>query len=180
MNKNKYLIIDLILDYCMANYPRIIFDIPKKDQIRLLNTMVYIAIFQKMANNHRYQPERIIEYFEFDEYETYLFNVSCSRLKRFGIIDTEYEWIEELLLVNRSFIYTIVVDRNDIGNSTIEIYQLADGAPLESSERSMTFIPKKIPDPLAQPVKPKTTTAVKAKPKNRIIKKNGRDRDFDR
>lgn len=180
MTPKKDFIIDLMLSFSNYYNPRMIFDIPKPDQIRLLNTMVYLAIYQKMANNHRYDIAKIVEYFEFDEYETYLLNLSCSRLKRFGIIDDEYMWIEELLPVDKSYIYTITYDRNDIGNSTIEFYQLPDGTPLASSERSMTFIPKKIPDPLAQSVKPKTTTAVKAKPKSKIIKKNGRDRDFDR
>lgn len=180
MTPKKDFIIDLMLSSSNYYNPRMIFDIPKPDQIRLLNTLVYLAIYQKMANNHRYDIAKIVEYFEFDEYETYLLNLSCSRLKRFGLIDTEYGWIEELLPVDKSYIYTIVVDRNDIGNSTIEFYQLPDGTPLASSERSMTFIPKKIPDPLAQSVKPKTTTAVKKKLRSRVIKKSNINNGFDR
>lgn len=176
MLAKKHYIIDLMLSFSNDYAPRMLCEIPKPDQIRLLNTMVYLAIYQKLANNHCYDVDRIVEYFEFDEYETYLLKVSCCRLRKFGLIDEEYEWIQELLPIDKPFIYTVVYDRNDIGNSTIEIYQLPNGSPLASSERSMTFMPKKLPNINNEPVKPK----VPIKPKGKIIKKNGRNRDFER
>ena len=51
----------------------------------------------------------------------------------------------------------------------ILVHQLPDSTPLASSERSMTFIPKKIPDPLANAVNPKASTPVKLKSKSKII-----------
>ncbi len=176
MTPKKYYIIDLMLN--LANECGILEDIDQFNKIRVLNSMVYLAIFQKYANNHRYDLDSIAEYFEFNDYETYLLSASCSRLKRFGVIDFEGGFIRELLPIDKTYIYTIVMNRNDIAASTIEIYQLSNGAPLESSERSITVIPKKLPTSINEPVKPKATT----KPKGRIIKKNSmyKDKDFGR
>ena len=146
----------------------------------VLNTMVYISIYQKFAQNHVYDPEKIREYFEFDDYEFYVFNASCSWLKKFKIIDGEQELIIELMPIDKTYIYTIVIDRNDIGNSIIEVFTLKDNTALSSSERSFTFKPKQITEILEESVKPKLTTLLKPNGKNKIIKKKTDDLDFDR
>lgn len=175
----KKLIIEMMLDFAHDYDPRILKDLNQRNKIQVLNTMVYIAIYQKFAQSNVYDQEKIREYFEFDDYEFYCFNVSCSWLKKFLIIDVEHDWIIELLPVDKTYIYTIIIDRNDIGNSTIEFFTLPDGTPLSSSERSLTFKPKQIPDLLVEKVKPKPIILVKPKGKNRIVKKNS-DLDFDR
>ncbi len=175
----KKLIIEMMLDFANDYDTQILKYLNQKNKIQVLNTMIYIAIYQKFAQSHIYETEKIREYFEFDDYELYCFNVSCSWLKKFLIVDDEHEWIIELLPVDKTYIYTITIDRNDIGNSTIEFFTLPDGTPLSSSERSLTFKPKQIPDLLAENVKPKPIILVKPKGKNRIIKKNS-DLDFDR
>ena len=176
----KKLIIEMMLDFAHDYDPRILKDLNQRNKIQVLNTMVYIAIYQKFAQSHIYEPQKIKEYFEFDDYEFYCFNVSCSWLKKFKIIDDEHEWIIELLPVDKTYIYTITIDRNDIGNSTIEFFTLPDGTPLSSSERSLTFKPKQIPDLLEDSTKPKPTILAKPKGRNRIIKKKSGDLDFDR
>lgn len=176
----KKLIIEMMLYFAHDYDPRILKDLNQRNKIQVLNTMVYIAIYQKFAQSHIYEPEKIREYFEFDEQEFYSFNISCFWLKKFKIIDEEHEWIIELLPIDKTYIYTIVIDRNDIGNSTIEIFTLADDTALSSSERSFTFIPKQIPDLLAENTKPKPTILAKPKNRNRIIKKKNNDLDLDR
>lgn len=175
----KKLIIEMMLDFANDYDTRILKDLNQRNKIQVLNTMVYIAIYQKFAQNHRYEPEKIQEYFEFDNYEFYCFNVSCFWLKKFKIIDDEHEWIIELLPVDKTYIYTITIDRNDIGNSILEIFTLADNTALSCSERSFTFKPRQIPDLLEDSTKPKSTILAKSKGRNRIIKKNS-DLDFDR
>ncbi len=176
----KKLIIELMLDFANDYDHRILNDLTQPNKIMVLNTMVFLSIYQKFAQNYRYDPETIQEYFNFDEYEFYVFNASCSWLKKFKIIDDEFDWIMELLPVDSSYIYTIMIDRNDIGNSTIEFFTLQDGVPLSSSERTFTFKPKQSPAPFFEPIKPKSTLPARPKSKNRIIKKNSREPDFDR
>lgn len=174
----KKLIIEMMLNFANDYDHRILNDLTQPNKIKVLNTMIFLSIYQKFAQNYRYEPEKIQEYFEFDELEFYIFNAACAWLKKFRIIDDEYDWIIELLPVDSSYIYTIMIDRNDIGNSTIEFFTLPDGTPLASSERTFTFKPKKNPAPFFEPIK----LPVPAKPKsrNKIIKKNSRESDFER
>ena len=95
MKPQKYLIIDLMLK--VANNYGVLNDLDQFNQIRVLNNMVYLCIYQQFAQNYRYEPEKIQEYFEFDEYEFYSFKISSHWLSKFNIIDTEYLWVEELL-----------------------------------------------------------------------------------
>lgn len=176
----KKLIIEMMLDFAKDYNPQLLNELNQNNKIQVLNTMVYIAIYQKFAQSHIYEPEKIREYFEFDEQEFYSFNISCFWLKKFKIIDEEHEWIIELLPIDKTYIYTIVIDRNDIGNSTIEIFTLADDTALSSSERSLTFMPKQIPNLIVESVKPKPTILAKPKNRNRIIKKKNDNLDFDR
>lgn len=177
MKPQKYLIIDLMLK--VANNYGVLNDLDQFNQIRVLNNMVYLCIYQQFAQNYRYEPEKIQEYFEFDEYEFYSFKISSHWLSKFNIIDTEYLWVEELLHISKEYIFTVVLNRADIGASTVEFY-LLDNSPLASSVRSITVIPKPTPAPF-EPIKLKSTVS-STKPKNkvRIIKKNDKDRDFDR
>lgn len=176
----KKLIIEMMLDFANDYDTRILNDLTQPNKIKVLNTMIFLSIYQKFAQNYRYEPEKIQEYFEFDELEFYIFNAACAWLKKFRIIDDEYDWIIELLPVDSSYIYTIMIDRNDIGNSTIEFFTLPDGTPLASSERTFSFKPKATQAAFFEAIKPKSTVPAKPKSKNRIIKKNSRDHDFDR
>lgn len=169
-----------MLDFANDYDTRILKNLNPRNKIQVLNTLVYLVIYQKFAQSHIYEPEKIKEYFDFDDYEFYCLNVSFSWLKKFKIIDEEHEWIIELLPIDKTYIYTIVIDRNEIGNSTIEIFTLADDTALSSSERSFTFKPRQIPDLLAENTKPKPTILAKPKNRNRIIKKKNNDLDFDR
>jgi hypothetical protein len=77
-------------------------------------------------------------------------------------------WVEELLHISKEYIFTVVLNRADMGASTVE-FCLLDGSPLASSERTFTFKPKQSPAPFFEPIK--SPVSANPKSRNKIIKK---------
>lgn len=116
----KKLIIEMMLDFANNYNPKMLDELTQKQRIKVLNALIYVAIYQTASKKNEYEPQKIIEYFGLNEYDSKLFETYSWILKKHLIIDLEHDFVVELIHIDKTQRYIINVDKDDIGNSTIQ------------------------------------------------------------
>lgn len=169
----KRFIIDIMLE--VATKMDVLADptLTNKHKNNILESMCFLFIYQKLANNQRFYLSDISEYFEFSEIERFVFDISSCWISQFGIIYDD-TWVINLLELDHTQ-YTLTYKRNDIGSSYIEIPTLTNDTPITIREHKISIDPS-----LKHIIKPPKPTLAKAKNKFRPRKKpNNSDLDFE-